>query len=734
MPLITIKSNAQLDEEQRREQEIQTKAQTDAATEDRKATIAPRLNQYLEERWSKAKRVKVQVYNQMLKNLRQRRGKYEPDKLAAIKQMEGSEAWIMLSDTKCRAGESWVADVMLQPGEPPFSIEPTPVPDLPPAVEEQITGQFVDTIINKLVDGFTQIGQSPDMNVIKQIVHEKIPMFKQAIQQAMKQKAKENASQIKDILDDQLREGGWYKAFHDLLKDICDKKTCFLKGPVMRMEKVRKIVEDETGRPKVTYIDQAIPTWERRSQWTIYPSPESIGIQDSYLVDVITLTRRDLNSLLGIEGFIGTEIIEVLREHRQGSLQNWLMLDNEAEYLNALDLSTEFMYETEKIRCLEFWGSVTGAELIEYGMTKEEIPNVEMDYDVCVWKIGNHIIKAMINEDKMGKKPFYKVSYEDDQDTFWGKCVQELIVDTQAICNAIVRAIVNNVGVASGPQIELNVDRLEPGASRKIWPLRVWPVSEASMMSSAPAMKVNNITLNADKLMALYNHFSRIADEESGIPAYAHGDMDVGGAGNTSSGLANLMAASARGIKSVVKGLDDNIIAPSVESQYYWDLDNGKFDRMVCDMKIVATGTSNLIARGQQAVRIGELLDKTNNPVDLQIIGMEGRKDLLIQAAKANDIRLKGLNDSSIEQTITDIMNQLFAMPQFQAADPNAPGAGTLPPQQPGGMAPGGMAPMAGPGAAPPPGPMTLDSAGQAAQGEDNRLITHEQASASRGA
>jgi hypothetical protein len=29
---------------------------------------------------------------------------------------------------------------------------------------------------------------------------------------------------------------------------------------------------------------------------------------------------------------------------------------------------------------------------------------------------------------------------------------------------------------------------------------------------------------------------------------------------------------------------------------------------------------------------------------------------------------------------------------------------------------------------------MTLDSAGQAAQGEDNRLITHEQASASRGA
>jgi len=171
------------------------------------------------------------------------------------------------------------------------------------------------------------------------------------------------------------------------------------------------------------------------------------------------------------------------------------------------------------------------------------------------------------------------------------------------------------------------------------------------------------------------------------------------------------MTAAARGIKSVIRSIDMEVISPSIEFLFFWDLDNGQLDDMICDMNIEAKGSSSLIAREQQAVRINEFLQTTNNPVDMQIIGLEGRKDLLTQAAKASEINIKGLENVILQK-------QLPAPPG--ATDPNAPpGApGTPPGGSPGqGLTPG----------APLPAAQNTDAAGNQPQGQANRLFPQDQ-------
>ncbi|MBF0459682.1 MAG: hypothetical protein HQK99_17485, partial [Nitrospirae bacterium] len=91
-------------------------------------------------------------------------------------------------------------------------------------------------------------------------------------------------------------------------------------------------------------------------------------------------------------------------------------------------------------------------------------------------------------------------------------------------------------------------------------------------------------------------------------------------------------------IKNIVKNIDSNVIATSVERQYYFNLDYDKGIDDVPDLRIIAKGTSSLIAKEQQAIRRSEFLRATNNPVDAEIMGTEGRRQLLREAARALEL------------------------------------------------------------------------------------------------
>lgn len=78
------------------------------------------ITAYIKECWDAARISRDPITDIMLMAMRQRNGAYEADKLNAIKAQGGSEVYMMITEVKCRAAESWLRDILLDNGSPPW--------------------------------------------------------------------------------------------------------------------------------------------------------------------------------------------------------------------------------------------------------------------------------------------------------------------------------------------------------------------------------------------------------------------------------------------------------------------------------------------------------------------------------------------------------------------------------------------------------------------------------------
>ena len=622
----------------------------------------------LDRKWEKAKRAKNLVEQRMLDNKRARKGEYDPKKLAQIQSMFGPDyipVYMRITDTKCRAAMAWIKDVYQRPDDKPWSIEPTPEPELPEDVKKAIEMSTFQSVLNQRLALAQTTGRPFSKEELVQDMQGLLPIVMEQVDRMIKKKSKEAAEKMKKRIDDQFTEGRWYQAMDDLIYDIVTYKAAFLKGPSLRKERVRKREFDPyQGKHVTKIVDRVVYKYERRSPFNIYPSPDSTTMDDGFVFDLTYLTRKHLSQLIGVKGFNDEAIREVLQEHRTGGLREWIGIDTTKARLE--DRDTMAIWDTEKIATLEYYGSAQGSVLVEWGMDPRLVPDLDKEYEIIAWKIGRHIIKAIMNPDPMGTKPLYKASFSEDPDAFWGDGLPELISDIQDICNAIARAIVNNVGIASGPQVEINTDKMALGQSEALWPWKVWKSTNAQM-DGAKAVNFYAPPLVVDKLMRTFEFFIQRADEDSGVPRYVHGETETGGAGKTASGLSMLMTQSAKGIKMVIANMDNGITEPSVEKQYYFNLDFEDDAEIMGDLKVVAKGSTSLIAKEQQAIRKTEFMDRTNNPVDMSIIRAKGRAKLLEDAMKALEID----SDEVLEEAQFELSGSsgMFAQPMVGAGD-----------------------------------------------------------------
>src|SRR3972149_2088266 len=563
--LMVVKSNTEMMEEERKED----KSKIEAALSYEEADIKDRLSVYIRDIWDEAKMYKTDISEQMLKSIRQRNNEYEADKIAAITQIKGPMTYAGITNTKCRAGEAWVRDIIFQPGVKPYAIKPTPVPELPEEMTKEVQERFMKEALTRLITQAADSGQSLDTTTLMQNIRELQPEFEKRIKRVIMQKAKEKCAMMEDQVDDQL--GG---------------------------------------------VDP----------FDIFPARGSRAIDDGDLFERTSLWPKEVAGLIGMPGFNDDEIKIVLEEYKNGGLVEWT--DEASVRYQEQTEDVARVNAPKKIVVLIFWGAVQGQILIDWGLDPKKVKDPECYYETCCYLIGRHVIKAVMNLDPLGKKPYSKASFEEIPGSFWGRGVPELIMDIQDVCNAVVRAIVQNIGIASGPQVERNIDRVPEYESREMWPWKGWDVTD-SQMSSAPALKFYQPPMVVEKLIQVFTTFSKMADEYSGIPAYAHGDPRVGGGGDTASGLSMLLTQAARGIKKVIKNMDNGPIKGCVERQFYYNIEQKEYRGLIGDIKVVAMGSQALVAKEQLALRLTEYGRATANPYDMQILGYKGRKYIL---------------------------------------------------------------------------------------------------------
>jgi len=638
----------------------------DAAMQDRQnQPVVLGLTAHIRECWDAARIAKKPIETIMLRALRQRGGEYEPDKLNQIRTTGGSEVYMMLTEIKCRAAESWLRDILMDQGQPPWDMQPTPLPELSPTHQAELEEAFGQSVVEQL----QQAGRAPTMQEMQELREVVAQDYRFKLLQA----AQNRADRMKDKINDQFAQGGWSEAFNDFLSDLVTFPAAFLKGPVVRRQRVLEYTTDESGATVVDAGERLAPEYERVDPFNIYPEPGVARLSDGYLFEHHPLTRTQLADLIGVPGYDDDAIRKVLEF---GNGQSWISEDVELQKEELERKYYAYNTPTDTFDALEFWGKVSGAMLREWGLEEDEVPDEAKEYDANVWVVGNYVIKAVLNYDPLGEKPYAKSSFIKRPGSLWGSGIPEIIEDLQNICNAAARALVNNMGLASGPQVEVNIDRLPPNEDlTNMHPWKIWQVQQDPAGSSAPAVRFAQPDSRAGELMAVYDRFSRLADDHSGIPSYVYGDLDVQGAGRTASGLSMLMGSAGKGIRQVVMHIDADIIYPIVHRQFVYNMRYDEDESIKGDVDIVPRGAVNLAVKETTNVRRVEFLNATANPVDMEIIGVEGRAAILREIAKGLQMPADQLVPSRDKMSVQMRQRAAAAATQMSAGGGGSPSA-----------------------------------------------------------
>ena len=578
------------------------------------------LSSYIDKCFQEAKSAKTDITERLLKCERQRRGEYDPDKLALIRSTGGSDIYMMLTDIKCRAAESWIKDVMLSSGTQSWSLSPTAEPSLPNEMREGV----IEMVVLE-ADAVQQQG----MAINPRAIDARMKELYDTVTKTLNDKAKDASARMERRMLDKLTDAAWTETQQEVIYDFVTFPCSFIKGPVIKRKKVMKW--GKNWRPEVK--DDIAESFERVSPYDMFPSPNAVTCQDGYIIQRHKLTRADLSSMIGAPGYNDEAIRAAIEQFGNTGLNMMEQSDTERNLLEGRNVS---LVGTEIIDSIEFWGSVSGHMLIEWGLTKDIEASGE--YEVNCWKVGPHVIKAILNPDPLARRPYSKASWENIPGAFWGMALPEIMRDTQVICNGAARALSNNMGIASGPQVEVSVDRLPDGENlTQMYPWKIWQTTSDRTGGGQPAVRFFQPNMNAETLMNVMQYFQKVADEVTGVPNYVYGSSNVSGAGRTASGLSMLMENAAKGIKQAILTLDKAM--GEMLTRFYDHLMIYDDDTSIKgDMQIVASGVVGTLLKETQLQRRNEFMQLTANPFDLQIIGAAGRAELLRQAAKGLNI------------------------------------------------------------------------------------------------
>jgi len=547
--------------------------------------------------------------------IRSRNMEYEPSKLAEIREQGGSEIFMGIVSSKCRTATAWLRDTLLGTGaDKPWSISATPVPEVPPDISQQMQSIMQQNLMQYYAEG----NEPPSQDELQQLAGS----MKDTAMRAMKHEAEKRVDRMEAKMEDQMIEGGFAKAMFEFTNDVATFPYAILKGPIPRKRKTMKYMDGGLGVVEVLRDE-----WERVDPFKFYWAPWGDDISTMPVIELHHLTREDVEDMIGVEGYDEDAVRSILSDFGSGGF-GWLDHDDsDIEAAAGLDFDEA---TTDVVAALQLWDSIPGNILIEWGLDKKEVEDPQKSYPCEVWMVNNTVIRAVLNYDPLGRKPYYVTSFEKIPGRIDGNGVADLCIDAQNMCNASARALANNMGISSGPQVGVNISRLPAGEDiTQMYPWKIWQFRQSDFADSSQPLTFFQPNSNAGELMGVYDRFAAIADEMSGIPRYMTG-QHVPGAGRTSSGLSMLMSNAGKSIKQVISNIDHDVMKPMLMRQYQRNLRYSEDSDLIGDVQIVARGAMSLVVKEAESVRKTEFLRLVlESPTAQQIVGLPGTAELL---------------------------------------------------------------------------------------------------------
>jgi hypothetical protein len=394
--------------------------------------------------------------------------------------------------------------------------------------------------------------------------------------------------------------------------------------------------------------------------WT----PGVADIANAQVIEKSRLSRHELNDCLDLPGFNHDEVYKVLQEYGRGGLYDaWDMTDAERAVLESRE--NPAWNRSQMITQFEFNGNVYGEVLAEYGMPG--ITDPVRDYHIQAWCIGSHVIKANMAPSPRARHPYFITSFEKVPGTPIGNGLVDVVSDIQEAANATLRSLVNNMSIASGPQVVINDDRMQPTENaEELFPWKRWHARNDPIgTNNKPPVEFFQPQDNSQSLMMVFKMFVDLGDDISAVPRYVSSQAP-GSAGRTSSGLAMLMQNASKMMQTVAANIDRDVFEQALQQLTDLILMTDTTGLLTGEEDISVQGVSVAVQRETQRQRQIEFLQHTANPLDQQIMGIKGRGTVLRSVSQ--DIGLDGEKVVPTEQEL----EQADQQQKQQAQQPGA--------------------------------------------------------------
>jgi hypothetical protein len=622
---------------------------------------------------------------------------YGPD--VQFLSTEKSRVFVKVTKTKVLAAYGQIIDVLFSNNKFPLSIDPSVLPEGvvdsvhfdPKATPAAPAIPFGD-------EGAASIGNDFDLDKLEEMLGamkddlKDLPGLKKGPgvtpTSITFHPAMVAAKKMEKKIHDQLDESGASKHLRLSGFEMALFGTGVMKGPFA----VNKEYPNWTGEGEYKPTIKTVPEASHVSLWNFYWDPDANNTDEcQYVIERHKMSRTQLRALKKRPHFRGNVIDEIVAGGEGYTKKYWE--DTLKDY--ALNSSVD------RFEVLEYWGNVD-VELLEENDVK--VPEeFEGELQANIWYCNGKIIRLVLNPFKPAKIPYYAVPYELNPYSLAGVGVAENMDDTQTLMNGFMRMAVDN-GVLSGNLVfEIDETNLVPGQDMSVYPGKVFRRQGGAPGQALFGTKFPNVS---QENLQMFDKARQLADESTGMPSFAHGQTGVSGVGRTASGISMLMNAASGSIKTVIKNVDDYLLAPLGKAFFNFNMQFDFDPEIKGDLEVNARGTESLMANEVRSQRLMQFMQIVSSP---QLMPFAKMPYIVREIAKSMD-----LDPDKVSNNMEEAARQAALMQPAAPAAPTEPGA----PPVPGVGGPPGVADMTGGGggnigvgAAPTPGEQGFSAA-----------------------
>lgn len=580
-----------------------------------------------------------------IEDLQQYHGRYDDRTEANLSKGQRSKLFNNITRTKTDGMSARLMDLLFPTDEKNWGIQPTPVPELTRQADQAVKQARAKAEAAKdaqkqaiaAQEGADPAQAATAANAAQQATQEADSAQQAAaLLTAQVEEGRRRADLMAEEIDDQLKQSRYHAAMRDLIEDACKIGTGVCKGPVTgdhvrkgwKNRPVMEPVVGPDGKPQIGpdgkpamrprtgpdgaaateyFLDHGgsdgfSPSMRWVDVWSFFPDMDAKSVEDGEGVfERHLLNEKRLRRLAKLPGFDKDAIRRLLEAKPRGAAPSYLATLRNLTGDKAA--TTSDLYH-----CWEYSGPLKAEDMRDLALAMGDEATIgdigEVDpleeTNAIVWFCQGELLKLSIYPFDSGECMYSVFNLAKDETSIFGSGMPSIIRDPQKASNAAFRALMDNAGLSSGPQVVIAQHLIEPAdGDWTITPRKVWLAKEG-LPRDKRAMDVFDIPTRQIEYVNIMVLCKQLADDMASMPAIAQGEQSTN-PNETYGGQALKMNAANVSFRRIVKSFDDDVTTPNIRRFYDANMQFNPKEEIKGDYEVDARGSSVLLVRELQS-------------------------------------------------------------------------------------------------------------------------------------